>query len=90
MYNPGRNDRRSCAHHLDRIVQMSSFAGFCILAASLLAAAIPVESHPDTHQEGQSQAVFEKTITLPENAEVENMVMSHKKGKLTISIPQKA
>ena len=68
---------------------MSSFGGLCILVASLLTAVIPVENHADAKQENQSRAVFEKTIALPENVEVENMVTRHKDGKLTITIPRK-
>lgn len=68
---------------------MSSFGGLCVLVASLLAAVIPVERHVDTTHEGQAPTVFEKTIALPEGAEVENMTIRHKDGKLTITIPGK-
>ena len=68
---------------------MSSFGGLCILIASLLTAVTPVEKHVDTLPEGQSPTVFEKTIALPEGAEVENMTTRHKDGKLTITIPRK-
>ena len=69
---------------------MSSFAGLCIVIASLLTAVILAEEPADTGKEGQVSAHYVKTIALPEDVEVENMTTSHKDGKLTISIPRKA